>query len=243
MPPRRGNLSNANVTPPFPEQEISNAKFRNAIQILAHSVANQNNRIQAYGNGESTTTRYRDFCRINHLEFIGSQTSEDPQNFLDDITKIFEVMQVSGNDQVEFVSYQLKDVSHIWYTHWKENRVKDAAPITWHCFSETFSEKIFLIDLREAKPKEFMNLRQGNMMVQEYELNFNQFSMYAPHMIAYSKTHMNNFLYGVSDLVKSECINPMLLGDMNMSRLMTNAQKVEGDKHRKQDKDNKKSRT
>ena len=41
---------------------------------------------------------------------------------------------------------------------------------------------------------------------------------------------MNKFLYGVLDLVKTECRNVMLHGDMNISRLMTHAQQVEGDK-------------
>ena len=54
---------------------------------------------------------------------------------------------------------------------------------------------------------------------------------------------MNKFFYGVSDLVKIECRNVMLLGDMNISRLMTHAQQVKGDKLREQAKENKKSRT
>ncbi|XP_069145558.1 uncharacterized protein [Solanum lycopersicum] len=54
---------------------------------------------------------------------------------------------------------------------------------------------------------------------------------------------MNNFLYEVSNLVKTECTNAMLLGDMNISRLMTHAQQLEGDKLREQAKDNKKART
>ena len=64
-------------------------------------------------NGGSITARVRDFVRMNPPEFLGSQANEDPQNFLDEIKKIFEVMQVTRNDRVELASYQLKDVSHI----------------------------------------------------------------------------------------------------------------------------------
>ena len=53
---------------------------------------------------------------MNPPEFLGSQTNEDPQNFLDEIKKIFEVMQVTRNDRVELALYQLKDVANIWYT-------------------------------------------------------------------------------------------------------------------------------
>ena len=56
---------------------------------------------------------------MNPNEFLGSQTGADPQNFLDDIKKFFEVMQSTGNNRVEFASYQLKDLAHIWYTQWK----------------------------------------------------------------------------------------------------------------------------
>ena len=69
------------------------------------------------------------------------------------------MIHVTGNDRVELASYQLKDVAHIWYTQWKENSGTDAAPITSECFSETFLDKFFSIELREAKAQKFMNLR------------------------------------------------------------------------------------
>ena len=72
---------------------------------------------------------------------------------------------------------------------------------------------------------------------------FTQLSRYVPHMVANSRAQMNMFLYEESDLVKTECRNAMLLGDMNISRLMTHAHQVEGDKLREQAKENKKART
>ena len=48
-----------------------------------------------------------------------------------------------------------------------------------------------------------MNLCQGNMTVQEYGLKFNQLSRHDSYMVADSRSHMNMFLNGVLDLVKT----------------------------------------
>uniref|UniRef100_M1CXF7 60S ribosomal protein L23 n=1 Tax=Solanum tuberosum TaxID=4113 RepID=M1CXF7_SOLTU len=58
-----------------------------------------------------------------------------------------------------------------------------------------------------------------------------------------NETQMNKFLYRVSDLVKTECRNAMLLENMRISRFMTHAQQVEGDKVREHAKEYKKDRT
>jgi len=81
------------------------------------------------------------------------------------------------------------------------------------------------------------------MSVQEDGLKFTQLSRYAPQMVADPRAHMIKFLFRVSDLVRTECRNTMLLEDMTISRISTHAQQVEGDKLRKQAKDNKKATT
>lgn len=43
---------------------------------------------------------------MNPLEFLGSQICEDPKNMNDKVKKIFEVMQVIRNGQVQLDSYQ-----------------------------------------------------------------------------------------------------------------------------------------
>ncbi len=83
--------------------------------MFAQSMTNRKNRVQVplNVNGGSTKERFSDFVRINPPKFLGSQTSEDPKNFMYKIAKIFRVMQVTRNDLVELASYQLKDVPHI----------------------------------------------------------------------------------------------------------------------------------
>ena len=86
--------------------------------MLSQSMTKQNNWFHAHVNENcgSLATRVCDFVRMNPTEFLGSQANEDPRNFLDDMKTIFEVIQVIRNDRVDLASYQLKDVSHIWYT-------------------------------------------------------------------------------------------------------------------------------
>ena len=54
---------------------------------------------------------------------------------------------------------------------------------------------------------------------------------------------MNKFLCGVSNLVKIEWKNVILLGDINISRLMTHAQQGQGNKLKEHANENKKART
>ena len=61
------------------------------------------------------------------------------------------------------------------------------------------------------------------MLVQKYGLKFNQLPRYDPDIVAESRAHMNKLLYGVSILVKTECKNALLLGDMYICTLMTHA--------------------
>ena len=86
--------------------------------MLAQSMNNQINRVHAHvnENGGSIAVTVHNFFRMNLFEFLGSQANEDSQSFLDEIKKMFEVMQLTRNDRVELASYHLKDVIHIWYT-------------------------------------------------------------------------------------------------------------------------------
>ena len=54
--------------------------------------------------------------KMNPPIFLGSKVVEDPQKYLDKIYKVLSAMGVTSREKVDFSSYQLRDVSKIWYT-------------------------------------------------------------------------------------------------------------------------------
>ena len=97
-------------------------------------------------------------------------------------------------------------------------------PIEWERFKSVFLDRFFPLEVRGALVLEFIKLRQGNMSVKEYALRFTQLSKYAPSRVADSMSRMSKFLWGVSDLEVKKFSTAMLIGDMDIARLMTQAQ-------------------
>ena len=86
--------------------------------------------------------------------------------------KVLDAIGVSSKEKAELAAYQLKDVAQVWYEQWKDERPMRAGPIDWGVFKMTFLERFSPLKLRERKMKEFINLRQGGMSVNEYRLKF-----------------------------------------------------------------------
>lgn len=53
--------------------------------------------------------------------------------------------------------------------------------ITWEVFMSEFLEKYFPADVRNKKEIEFLELKQGNMLVIDYAAKFEELSRFCPH--------------------------------------------------------------
>ncbi|XP_049345422.1 uncharacterized protein LOC125809933 [Solanum verrucosum] len=161
---------------------MTNEEVRPALLIMAQAVttqaqamtaqANKDVRPRVNANESSMASRLRDFSRMNPPEFLATKVEEDPQRFVDEVSKILSTMGLSSGEKGELASYQLKDLAQIWYEQWKGERPKGAGSINWEVFKEAFLDRFFSLELREQKLVEFMNLRQGGMSVKEYSLKF-----------------------------------------------------------------------
>ncbi|WMV38121.1 hypothetical protein MTR67_031506 [Solanum verrucosum] len=115
------------------EGAISNVEIRSAIHNLTYVLATEvarDARVQVNPNASTTTSRIRDFTRMNPPTFFGSKVEEDPLGFIDEVSKVLEAMNVSSQEKEELAAYQLKDVAQVWYEQWKEGRPIKDGPIS-----------------------------------------------------------------------------------------------------------------
>ena len=77
---------------------------------------------------------------------------------------------------------QFRHVAQHWYEQWEDSIPLRASSIEFETFKLSFLDRFFPRELREAKFKEFINLKQGEFSVKEYALKFTLLSKYAPKL-------------------------------------------------------------
>ena len=75
-------------------------------------------------------------------------------------------------------------------------------PMTWEFFVQEFKAKYVTDMYRESKSKQFLNMKQRNLSVAEYEKEFNHLSKYAPKAILTEAFRCSQFEDGLHDSIK-----------------------------------------
>ncbi|KAG5595585.1 hypothetical protein H5410_036817 [Solanum commersonii] len=94
--------------------------------MLSQVVTNQAGKQRENHQEVVDTTRVHEFLRMNPPSFTGLSVTEDPENFIEELQKVFKIMHVADVERVELATHQLKSVARIWFDQLKKNRTKDA---------------------------------------------------------------------------------------------------------------------
>ena len=98
-------------------------------------------------------------------------------------------------------------------------------PMTWEFFVQEFREKYVTEMYRESKWKQFLNLKQMNLSVPEYEKEFSHLSKYASELVLTEAFRCRQFEDGLHDSIY---LAPMTsLQQVNFYQLVQVAMKAE----------------
>jgi PHD/YefM family antitoxin component YafN of YafNO toxin-antitoxin module len=122
----------------------------------------------------------------------------DADDWLKTIEKKLQVVQCNNHEKVLFASHKLEGPATDWWDAYVEAH-KELESINWQEFRNNFRTHHVPFGMMNLKKKEFEDLKQGLMSVNEYVTQFTQLSRYSPDDIDIDEKKQVWFLNGLND--------------------------------------------
>jgi hypothetical protein len=119
-------------------------------------------------------------------------------DWLMSVEKKFQVVQRNNHDKVLLASYQPTGPATDWWDAYMEAH-QELESINWLEFRTAFHTHLVSQGVMKLKKKEFQELKQGSMSVNQYVTQFTQLSHYAPHEVDIDERKQEYFLNGLND--------------------------------------------
>lgn len=143
-----------------------------------------------------------DFIKLDPPKFFGTEYSEEAELWFLSMEQEFEAFECSDDDfKLKQSVFQLNDVAKAWWSYTKVDLEGQYGTVTWDRFKIAFRKKYFPT-LKRDKAREFWNLKQEDMTVEEYSRKFSSLLMYVPYIASDDEEKIQHFLEGLDPDIK-----------------------------------------
>lgn len=115
--------------------------------------------------------------------------------------KSFEILSITEAQKTVFATFLLKGEANYWWEA-KKNTETDAI-VTWERFKQLFLEKYFPRFMRTQMDLKFLELKQNNMSVADYEAKFTELSRFVPEFVDTEEKKANRFQQGLKQWIQN----------------------------------------
>jgi hypothetical protein len=122
----------------------------------------------------------------------------DADDWLKSNEKKLQVIQCTNRERVLFAVHQIVGPAVDWWDAYIEAR-KEPETINWQEFRNNFRTQHVPFGMMKLKKKEFEDLKQGLMFMNEYVTQFTQLSWYAPDKMDTYEKKQDWFLNGLNN--------------------------------------------
>jgi hypothetical protein len=206
QPSNNNNHSNNNVNL---EQLITtqNQLMQAILQTLHNMQPNQqDHQQQAPPPPPSHQSCLAEFLRTRPTTFSQAKDPMEVEDWLKGVEKKLVIAQCTDREKVLFAAHQLFGTAENWWETYC-NTHANVDSIMWNEFKAHFCIHYVPCGTMKLKKKEFIDLKQGGMMVNEYLNSFIQLSRYTIEDINTNKKKQDMFLEGVNDDIQLELLN------------------------------------
>ncbi|XP_039115873.1 uncharacterized protein LOC120251417 [Dioscorea cayenensis subsp. rotundata] len=137
-----------------------------------------------------------EFKRSGPPAFEGTTNPDEVEVWVEEMEKTFVVMKCTEEEKLRFGVYMLKGPANHWYRG--ELRIRQGKEFeSWEQLREALFCKYFTRDKLVQFERKFINLTQGSMTVDEYEMEFDSLSRYAPKLVDDDQSRARRFEGGL----------------------------------------------
>jgi hypothetical protein len=151
-------------------------------------------------------SRLAEFMRTRPTTFSQAIDPVDAEDWLKGVEKKLVITHCTDREKVLFTAHQLYGIAANWWETYC-NTHANIYTITWKKFKVRFRTHYVPRGTMKLKRKEFADLKQGGMTVNEYLNSFIQLSRYAPDDINTDEKKQDIFLNGLNDDIQFQLLN------------------------------------
>ncbi|XP_024963243.1 uncharacterized protein LOC112503433 [Cynara cardunculus var. scolymus] len=152
---------------------------------------------------KSTQTSFKTFKTSGATEFNGVSDPIVAIEWLLNTKKVFRISKVSEEDKVNYATAMFMSSALIWWdaTYQSLNKA-EINNLTWEGFKTIFHEQYCPPDLLKWLEKEFIDLKQGDLTVVQYETQFNMKARFASHFVTSEQHKIEHLIDGLRREIK-----------------------------------------
>ena len=201
---RRGRPQGIGQALPVFDQQA----FAKAVGIAAAAIAQAS--VAGSQGGPSNLQRFR----AHHPPtFTGGGDPMVVDHWFMQIEKVLEAMEItSDTTRIRLAAFQLEGEAQVWWKWVKTSR--DLEEMTWAEFQELFMGKYFPDTARHEKAQEFLELKQGTMIVMKYVARFTKLARFADDYVATNMAKVRRFENGLKLSIRGRIVG-LRLQDMD----------------------------
>jgi hypothetical protein len=147
-----------------------------------------------------------EFLRTRPTTFSQAKDPMEAEDWLKGVEKKLVIAQCTDCEKVLFAAHQLFGTAANWWETYC-NTHADVDSIMWNEFKAHFHNRYVPRGTMKLKKKEFDDLKQGSMTVNEYLNSFIQLSRYTPDDTNIDEKKQDMFLNGLNDDIQFQLLN------------------------------------
>ena len=153
------------------------------------------------GPNMAVANAFKAFKSLKPPEFLGTADPVEAKAWLKEMEKSFEIMGTGAAQKTIFATYLLKGEANYW---WEAKKgMEPAGVVTWERFTELFLEKYFPRFMESQMELKFLELKQENMSVAEYEAKFTELSRFVPEFVNTEAKRARRFQLGLKQWIQN----------------------------------------